>query len=149
MAPSPETINFLKEKQNILTQTNIPNGEEVNEDLILSRIHEIDFQTLVLAGKKMVFCGIKMDTGFVITGDPAICYGQPSENDRIEKEVAYHNAYSKLLELEAYRQGSTADESTLTNRIEVLQDELTEAVDHIEQSGADWAEIRMNSLEEQ
>ena len=48
----------------------------------------------------MMYCGIKMDNGFVAVGKPATCISP--ENWRDEKKISYDNT-DELWKLEAYR----------------------------------------------
>ena len=78
-------------------------GKRVTKDLILSRIAEIDYQIVTLAGQKMMFCGIRMDNGFVAQGKPAVCIDPTNWRDSIGREISYDNTFSELWKLEAYR----------------------------------------------
>lgn len=78
-------------------------GKRVTKELIDSRIVEIDFQTIVIAGQKMMYCGIRMDNGFVAVGKPATCIDPANWRDEIGKKISYDNAFEELWKLEAYR----------------------------------------------
>ena len=78
-------------------------GRKVTKDLIESRIVEVDYQTIVIAGQKMMYCGIRMDNGFVVVGKPATCIDPDNWRDEIGKTISYDNAFEKLWQLEAYR----------------------------------------------
>lgn len=78
-------------------------GKRVTRDLITSRIVEVDYQTIVIAGQKMMYCGIKMDNGFVAVGKPATCIDPANWRDEIGQQVSYDNSFEELWKLEAYR----------------------------------------------
>lgn len=75
----------------------------VSLDLIKSRIVEVDYQTVTIAGQKMMFCGIKMDNGFVVVGNPSVCIDPANWRDEIGQKVSYDNSFSKIWQLEGYR----------------------------------------------
>jgi hypothetical protein len=75
----------------------------VSLDLIKSRIKEVDYQTVTIAGQKMMFCGIKMDNGFVVVGNPSVCVDPANWRDEIGKKVSYDNSFGKIWSLEGYR----------------------------------------------
>ena len=81
-------------------------GDRVTSDLINSRIVEVDYQTVIIAGQKLMFCGIKMDNGFVVIGKPATCIDPANWRDEIGQKISYDNAYSEIWRLEAYRKMS-------------------------------------------
>lgn len=83
-------------------------GDRITSDLIQSRIVGIDYQTVVLAGQKLMFCGIKMDNGFVAVGKPATCIDPANWRDEIGRKISYDNTFSELWKLEAYRKLSGA-----------------------------------------
>ncbi len=78
-------------------------GKRVTKELIESRIVNIDHQIVVLAGQKMMFCGIRMDNGFVAVGKPATCIDPLNWRDEIGKKISYDNSFEELWKLEAYR----------------------------------------------
>lgn len=78
------------------------NGKRVTKELIESRIEEVDYQTVVIAGQKMMFCGIKLAGGFVQVGKPAVCIDPSNWRDEIGKQISYDNAFEDLWKLEAY-----------------------------------------------
>ena len=75
----------------------------VTKALIWSRIAEVDYQTVVIAGQKMMYCGIKMDNGFVAVGNPATCISPENWRDEIGQKISYDNTFDELWKLEAYR----------------------------------------------
>jgi hypothetical protein len=75
----------------------------VSLDLIRSRIKEVDYQTVTIAGQKMMFCGIKMDNGFVVVGNPSVCVDPANWRDEIGRKVSYDNSFSKIWSFEGYR----------------------------------------------
>lgn len=83
-------------------------GKRVTKDLIDSRIVEVDYQTVVIAGQKLMYCGIKMDNGFVVIGKPATCIDPANWRDEIGKKISYDNSYDEIWRLEAYRLMSEA-----------------------------------------
>lgn len=78
-------------------------GDRVTSELINSRIVEVDYQTVVIAGQKLMFCGIKMDNGFVVVGKPATCIDPANWRDEIGQKISYDNTFSEIWKLEAYR----------------------------------------------
>ncbi len=123
-------------------------GDRVTKELILSRITQVDYQTVEIAGQKLMFCGIRMDTGFVVVGKPATCIDPSNWRDEIGQEISYTNSFSEIWKLEAYRK--MAEQPTneqQENMVELLRAELNEAVEYIEaELGQDWAELRMDTL---
>ena len=77
-------------------------GDWVTKELIESRIDAVEYQTIVLAGQKMMFCGIRMNGGFVQVGKPAVCIDPENWRDEIGREISYDNAFEELWKLEAY-----------------------------------------------
>ncbi len=84
-------------------------GDRVTSDSIKARIREVDYQTIVLAGQKLMFCGIKMDNGFVVVGKPATCIDPANWRDEIGQKISYDNAFAEIWRLEAYRKLSVAN----------------------------------------
>lgn len=78
-------------------------GDRVTKESIESRIVEVDYQIVVLAGQKMMYCGIRMDNGFVSVGKPATCLDPSNWRDEIGKKISYDNSFDELWKLEAYR----------------------------------------------
>lgn len=83
-------------------------GKRVTKEGIEARIVEVDYETITVAGQKMMFCGIKMDNGFVSVGKPATCVDPANWRDSIGKEISYDNSFEELWKLEAYRMMSGA-----------------------------------------
>lgn len=83
-------------------------GDKITRELIESRIAEVDYATVILCGQKFMFCGIKMDNGFVVYGKPAACIDPANWRDRIGREISYDNAFAEIWKLEAYRKLSGA-----------------------------------------
>lgn len=81
-------------------------GDRVTKELIDSRIVEVDYQTVTIAGQKLMFCGIRMDNGFVVIGKPATCIDPENWRDEIGQKISYDNSYSEIWRLEAYRKMS-------------------------------------------
>lgn len=81
-------------------------GDRVTKDLIESRITQVEYQTVVIAGQKLMFCGIRMDNGFVAVGKPATCIDPANWRDEIGQKISYDNTFSELWRLEAYRKMS-------------------------------------------
>ena len=75
----------------------------ITKELIESRIDKVEYITTRIAGRKCMFCGIKMDNGFVVIGKPATCIDEENWRDNIAKEISYDKALSELWQLEAYR----------------------------------------------
>lgn len=78
----------------------------VSLELIKERIAEVDYQTVRIAGQKMMFCGIKMDNGFVVVGSPATCVDEDNWRDEIGQQVSYDNSFREIWKLEGYRMKS-------------------------------------------
>lgn len=81
-------------------------GDRITSEGIKGRISEVDYQTVTLAGQKMMFCGIRMDNGFVVIGKPATCIDPANWRDEIGQKISYDNAFSEIWKLEAYRKMS-------------------------------------------
>jgi len=81
-------------------------GEHITASGILDKIEEIDFKIIELAGNKFMYCGIRMQGGFVVTGKPAACIDPDNWRDEIGKKVSYDNTFSEIWRLEAYRKMS-------------------------------------------
>lgn len=96
MAQEPDKIEKMMEEENC-------DGLAVTKKLIESRIQEVDYQTVNIAGQKFMFCGIRMDNGFVVVGKPAVCIDPNNWRDSIGKEISYDNSFSEIWKLEGYR----------------------------------------------
>lgn len=100
------TINYDEiEKMAIELKCDAP---RVTKELIESRINEIGYQTIVIAGQKLMYCGIKMDNGFTVVGKPATCISPENWRDEIAQKISYDNSFSEIWKLEAYRMMSGA-----------------------------------------
>lgn len=75
----------------------------VTKALIESRIAAVEYQTVFIVGQKMMYCGIKMDNGFVAVGKPATCISPENWRDEIGQKISYDNTFDELWRLEAYR----------------------------------------------
>lgn len=82
------------------------NDNRITKELIESRIAEVDYQTVCIAGQKLMYCGIRMDNGFVVVGKPATCIDPNNWRDEIGQKVSYDNTFSEIWRLEAYRKMS-------------------------------------------
>jgi len=80
------------------------NGKKITSAGIKARIIDVEYTTVTLCGQKFMYCGIKMDNGFVVVGKPATCIDPDNWRERIGKEVSYDNAFSEIWRLEAYRE---------------------------------------------
>ena len=78
-------------------------GDKITAEGIKSRIVEVDYKTIELAGQKLMFCGIKMDNGFVVVGKPATCIDPSNWRDEIGQKVSYDNSFEEIWRFEAYR----------------------------------------------
>lgn len=96
MAQNHTEVEDMMEKQGCT-------GDRITSELIESRIKEVDYQTVVIAGQKLMFCGIKMDNGFVVVGKPATCIDPANWRDEIGQKISYDNTFSEIWRLEAYR----------------------------------------------
>jgi len=83
-------------------------GDRVTSELIKSRIVEVEYQTVTLCGQKFMYCGIKMDNGFVVTGKPSVCIDPENWREEAGKKISYDNAFSEIWRLEGYRKLSGA-----------------------------------------
>lgn len=83
-------------------------GRKVTKALIESRIKEVDYQIITLAGQKMMYCGIRMDNDFVAVGKPATCIDPANWRDEIGQKISYDNSFELLWAHEAYRMMSGA-----------------------------------------
>lgn len=81
-------------------------GDRISKDLIESRITQVDYQTVNIAGQKLMYCGIRMDNGFVVVGSPATCMDPENWRDEIGQKISYDNTFSEIWKLEAYRKMS-------------------------------------------
>ncbi|EEJ7233426.1 DUF2829 domain-containing protein [Salmonella enterica subsp. salamae] len=105
MAKSPEEV---EKKMAVLGCT----GKRVTMDLIKSHIDSVEYETVTINGQKMMFCGIKMDNGFVAVGKPATCIDPSNWRDEIGQQVSYDNSFEELWKLEGYRLMSEGISST-------------------------------------
>ena len=78
-------------------------AKAVTKELIESRIEQVDYQTVQIAGQKMMFCGIRLKGGFVAVGKPAVCISPENWRDEIVRKVSFDNTFSEIWKLEAYR----------------------------------------------
>ncbi|HBC3499792.1 TPA: hypothetical protein KDY90_002572 [Vibrio parahaemolyticus] len=76
-------------------------GDRVKPQDIVDRIEEVDFQTVTLAGNKFMYCGIRMNGGFVAVGKPATCIDPENWRDEIGRKVSFNNSFEELYKLEA------------------------------------------------
>lgn len=75
-------------------------GDKITSALIESRIVDVDYETVVIAGQKLMYCGIRMDNGFVVVGKPATCIDPANWRDEIGRKISYDNAFSEIWRLE-------------------------------------------------
>ncbi|WP_269519503.1 Gp49 family protein [Alteromonas sp. BMJM2] len=78
-------------------------GAFISSQSIIDRIEDVDFQTIELAGQKMMYCGIRMKGGFVVTGKPSVCISPENWRDEIGQKISFENAFQEIYKLEAYR----------------------------------------------
>ena len=78
-------------------------AKAVTKELIESRIEQVDYQTVQIAGQKMMFCGIRLKGGFVAVGKPSVCISPENWRDEIGQKVSFDNTFSEIWKLEAYR----------------------------------------------
>ena len=78
-------------------------AKTVTKELIESRIEQVDYQTVQIAGVKMMFCGIRLKGGFVAVGKPAVCISPENWRDEIGQKVSFDSTFSEICKLEAYR----------------------------------------------
>lgn len=96
------------EEIEVMTETLGCTAPRVTKELIESRIAEIDYQTVVIAGQKLMYCGIRMDNGFTVVGKPATCISPENWRDEIGQKISYDNSFDEIWKLEAYRMMSGA-----------------------------------------
>ncbi len=96
MAKDCETVEQMMAQQNCT-------GRRVTIDSIKAKIMGVHYHTCEIAGQKVMFCGIKMDNGFVVIGKPATCIDPDNWRDSIGQKISYDNAFDELWRLEAYR----------------------------------------------
>lgn len=77
-------------------------GDRVTKESIEARIEDVDYQTVIIAGQKMMYCGIRMKGGFVAVGKPAVCIDPSNWRDEIGRTISYDNSFAELWRLEAY-----------------------------------------------
>lgn len=77
-------------------------GERITKEGIEAKIDSVEYSTIVLAGQKMMFCGIRLKSGFVQVGKPATCIDPSNWRDEIGQKISYDNAFEELWKLEAY-----------------------------------------------
>lgn len=77
-------------------------GDRITKEGIEAKIEEVHYETVVLAGQKMMFCGIRLKGGFVQVGKPAVCIDPANWRDEIGKKISYDNSFEELWKLEAY-----------------------------------------------
>ncbi|HED3065078.1 TPA: hypothetical protein R4057_002031 [Kluyvera ascorbata] len=106
MAKNPEAVEA---KMVVLGCT----GRRVTMDLIKLHIDSVEYETVTINGQKMMFCGIKMDNGFVVVGKPATCIDPANWREEIGQQVSYDNSFEELWKLEAYRLMSERPRSPL------------------------------------
>lgn len=96
MAKNPDKIAQMMEEEGCT-------GDRITKELIESRIANVEYQTIIIAGQKLMYCGIKMDNGFVVVGKPATCIDPANWRDSIGQQISYDNTFSEIWRLEAYR----------------------------------------------
>lgn len=77
-------------------------GDHISASGIQEKIEQVDFQTVILAGSKFMYCGIKMKGGFVVTGKPAACIDPDNCRDEMGQKISFDNTFSEIWKLEAY-----------------------------------------------
>lgn len=82
-------------------------GDSVKPKDIVDRIECIEFETVAIAGNKFMYCGIRMQGGFVVVGKPATCIDPSNWRDEIGRKVSFDNSFDEIYKLEAYRKMST------------------------------------------
>ncbi|AYA64286.1 Gp49 family protein [Alteromonas sp. RKMC-009] len=78
-------------------------GEYISSRGIISRIESVDYETIVLAGQQMMFCGIRLRGGFVAVSKPSLALDPENFREEIGKKVSFEDAFQSIYELEAYR----------------------------------------------
>lgn len=96
MAKNCDTITKMMEDEGCT-------GKRITKEAIEARIQEVDYQIVHLAGQKMMYCGIRMDNGFVVVGRPATCMDPDNWRDSIGQKISYDNSFEEIWKLEAYR----------------------------------------------
>ena len=95
MAKNDEDISKMMERLGCV-------GEHITKSGITDKIEEVQFQTIMLAGSKFMFCGIRMKGGFVVTGKPSACIDPKNWRDEIGEKVSFDNTFDNIWQLEAY-----------------------------------------------
>lgn len=83
-------------------------GDRVKPQDIVERITDIEFNTVVQCGTKMMYCAIAMRTNdperpFVVVGNPSVCIDESNWRDAIGKQISFDNTFHEIYKLEAYR----------------------------------------------
>lgn len=78
-------------------------GKRITKEGIESRIRGVEYETVEICGQKLMYCGIRMDSGFVVVGSPATCMDPSNWRDEIGQKVSYDNSFSEIWKLEGYR----------------------------------------------
>jgi hypothetical protein len=78
-------------------------GDKISQKHILERIASVEYSTIELCGQKFMYCGIKMDNGFVVVGNPSVCIDPSNWRDEIGKNISFDNSFDEIFKLEAYR----------------------------------------------
>ena len=81
-------------------------GEHISASGIQERIEEVSFKTIELAGNKFMYCGIRLQGGFVVVGKPAACIDPANWRDEIGQKISFDNSFDEIWRLEAYRKMS-------------------------------------------
>lgn len=74
----------------------------VTEQSIRDKIELVEYHTIKICGKTMMFCGIKMKNQYVEVGEPSVCVDENNFREEIGKVISYENTFNKLWRLEGY-----------------------------------------------
>ena len=96
MAKNPDKIEIMAKELECT-------APRITKESIDANIKEVDYVTVVIAGQKFMYCGIKMSNGFVAVGNPSTCVDEKNWREAMVKEISYNNSYEGLWQLEAYR----------------------------------------------
>ena len=78
-------------------------GDYISSKSITDRIESTEFSTVTLCGHMFMYCGIKMEGGFVVVGKPSTCIDPVNWREEIVQKISFENTFSEIYKLEAYR----------------------------------------------
>lgn len=111
---------------------------------ITERIVEVGYEKVRSCGQLFMFCFIKMDNGFVVSGKPATCMNEANWRDEIGMKISFDNTFSEIFKLEAYRtmSATTMDVTNIAMRCHEVNRQYCESIgDHSQvpwKDAPDW-----------